>query len=122
MAWSMTICAALAGLALQAGGELPSARTRSLLSVVVTLALLVAALLCAGVSPSLLQPSRWDELASGIAEGIGAIPAIASPYRGGEAWIEVTVLLGGRCSPRSRRSRRSGRRATARCARRSPRR
>ena len=83
MAWSMTICAALAGLALQAGAELPSARTRSLLSVVVTLALLVAALLCAGVSPSLLQPSRWDELGIGHRGGHRGDPRdrIALPRR-----------------------------------------
>jgi transglutaminase-like putative cysteine protease len=94
-AWAMTAFAALAALALQRAAALPDSRTQRAVPLLVVLGLAVAALLCAGVSADLLKPARWDELAAGIAEGLRSIPAVASPYRGGDPWVEATILLGG---------------------------
>jgi transglutaminase-like putative cysteine protease len=94
-AWAMTACAALAALALQRSSSLSDTRAQRAVPILVVLGLAVAALLCAGVSADLLKPARWDELAAGIAEGLRSIPAVASPYRGGDPWVEATVLLGG---------------------------
>ncbi len=93
--WAMTGFVVLAVLALMAAAAVRAANRRRLALVGACVALLAGALLSAGVPLSLLWPEHWDELAAGLAEGLRAVPAIASPYRGADAWVERTVLLGG---------------------------
>ena len=49
---------------------------------VVAFALLVLALLTAGVPLHMLGPRHWDELVAGMNQGISSTPAITVPYRG----------------------------------------
>ncbi|MGZ4276259.1 MAG: transglutaminase-like domain-containing protein [Solirubrobacteraceae bacterium] len=67
---------------------------RALTCAVVTLALLVAALLTAGVPLRFLAPACWDDLVSGIAQGIASTPAIRVPYRGVDPWVRVAIAAG----------------------------
>ena len=60
-----------------------------------TAGLLLVALLAAGVSLRLMAPRGWDDLASGIAQGLGAVPNIRVPYSGDEEWIRTVIVLGG---------------------------
>lgn len=59
------------------------------------LAVVAAALLLAGVPPSLLGPAAWDDLAGGLTQGFGALVAVGAPYEGGEAWVRIVILAGG---------------------------
>jgi transglutaminase-like putative cysteine protease len=52
-------------------------------------------LLVCGVPLRLLRPDRWDELASGIGQGLDALPQLRVPYRGADEWIRTVVLTGG---------------------------
>jgi protein-glutamine gamma-glutamyltransferase len=61
----------------------------------VALALLVAALLCAGVPARMLGPRGWDELVSGLSDGISITPGITVPYRGLDEWVRIAILSGG---------------------------
>jgi transglutaminase-like putative cysteine protease len=60
----------------------------------VAVALVALALLTATVPLRLLVPDRWDELVSGIGQGIGSTPGITVPYRGVDDWV-ITAILGG---------------------------
>jgi hypothetical protein len=70
-------------------------RRRRLMLAAVTLALLVLALLTAGVPPRLLGPRAWDDLVSGIVDGISSTPGITVPYRGVDEWVRIAILSGG---------------------------
>lgn len=61
----------------------------------VTLAGFVGALLLAGVPAAFFDPRDWDALASGLADGISALPGLSVPYRGVDEWNRIAVLLGG---------------------------
>jgi protein-glutamine gamma-glutamyltransferase len=61
----------------------------------VALALLVLALLCAGVPLRLLDPRHWGELFSAMGEGISTTPGITVPYRGADDWVRIAILCGG---------------------------
>ncbi len=61
----------------------------------VAFALLVLALLVAGVPLRLLWPKHWDDLWGGFVDGIGATPAITVPYRGVDEWVRIAILSGG---------------------------
>ncbi len=93
--WAMTASATAAGAALLAVGERSAVAVRRGAVGVVALVLIVAALLSCGVPPELLGPRRWGDLATGLADGLRAVPGIASPYRGDDLWVRSTVLLGG---------------------------
>jgi protein-glutamine gamma-glutamyltransferase len=61
----------------------------------VTLALLLLALLCAGVPLRMFGPHGWDELVNGMIQGIGTTPGITVPYRGVDEWVRTAILSGG---------------------------
>jgi transglutaminase-like putative cysteine protease len=94
-AWGMTLCAAAGGAAIALLTPAAPPRRRRALLAGIAAALLACAIVCAGISASLMWPRHWDELVAGIAEGLVAVPGIASPYRGDDAWVRATVLLGG---------------------------
>jgi transglutaminase-like putative cysteine protease len=56
---------------------------------------LAALLLIAGVSRDLLVPDAWGSLASGIGQGIEALPGLGIPYRGSDEWTRIVILAGG---------------------------
>jgi MYXO-CTERM domain-containing protein len=94
------VAALLAALA--AGGALagvararPPARLRWAAGVVAAVVLLLLALTGAGVPAALLDPRGWDELASGIGQGLSAVPTISVPYGGVEEWTRIVLILGG---------------------------
>jgi protein-glutamine gamma-glutamyltransferase len=86
--------ATVAGAVLLAVPAIASPRRRALALAGTVTALLVVALLAAGVPPALLVPDRWDDLATGIAEGIGAMVGVTVPYRGVDEWVRITIMLG----------------------------
>ncbi|HEV3001290.1 MAG TPA: hypothetical protein VGW75_11175, partial [Solirubrobacteraceae bacterium] len=53
------------------------------------------AILLAGVPLHLLDLESWGELASGLGQGIQALPGLNVPYRGVDEWNRVAMLLGG---------------------------
>jgi transglutaminase-like putative cysteine protease len=58
---------------------------------------LASALLAAvalGLPPRLLAPASWDDLARHLGDGISALGAADYPYRGGDRWARLAVLLG----------------------------
>ena len=61
----------------------------------VAAALLVAALLTAGVPLRFLEPAYWDDLVGGFGQGIGSTPAVRVPYRGVDEWVRIAITAGG---------------------------
>ena len=59
-------------------------------------------MLAAGVPLRLLVPDAWGDLASGLEQGVSALPGLNVPYRGVDEWVR-TVLLAGRRADRARR-------------------
>jgi transglutaminase-like putative cysteine protease len=55
----------------------------------------VLALLVAGVPVRLLGPRNWDELFTGLGEGIASLPAITVPYRGVDEWVRIALVSSG---------------------------
>ena len=64
-------------------------------AIAATLGLIVLALLIAGVPLRLLGPRNWDELASGLAQGMESLPAITVPYRGIDEWVRIALIASG---------------------------
>jgi protein-glutamine gamma-glutamyltransferase len=62
---------------------------------VLAFVLLLLALLVAGVPVRLLGWRGWDELVSGMSQGISSTPAITVPYRGVDEWVRIAILSGG---------------------------
>jgi protein-glutamine gamma-glutamyltransferase len=62
---------------------------------VVAFVLLVLAVLVAGVPLRMLGWHQWDDLVSGLSQGISSTPAITVPYRGIDEWVRVAILSGG---------------------------
>ena len=83
--------ALLASLARRA----PPARVRVAATVGAALALLLVAFLAAGIPLRLLGPRAWDDLAGGIAQGIGAVATVSTPYSGLDEWTRIVIVLGG---------------------------
>ncbi|HEV2811775.1 MAG TPA: transglutaminaseTgpA domain-containing protein, partial [Solirubrobacteraceae bacterium] len=52
-------------------------------------------LLLAGVPLHLLDLESWGDLASGLGQGIYALPGLNVPYRGVDEWNRIAMLLGG---------------------------
>jgi hypothetical protein len=89
------LCAlAGAGVLIAIPEDAPAWRRRAMLAAV-TLALLILALLTAGVPLRLLGPRAWDDLVSGMADGISSTPGITVPYRGVDEWVQIAILSGG---------------------------
>jgi transglutaminase-like putative cysteine protease len=92
------LAAVVVGGALVVAGPVAAARGRAArigLLAAAALALLVVALLAAGVPGRLLGPRAWDDLAGGIAQGLSAVPTARIPYRGAEEWVRIVLVLGG---------------------------
>ena len=64
-------------------------------AIAATLGLIVLTLLIAGVPVRLLGPRNWDELASGLAQGMESLPAITVPYRGVDEWVRIALIGSG---------------------------
>ncbi len=94
-AWGMAAVATLAGAGLVAAGGIGARRPRNLVLAGIVLVLLAGVLLSVGIRGRDVLPDRWDDLARGIATGIGALPGTLVPYRGDEPWVRYTLLLGG---------------------------
>ncbi len=62
---------------------------------VVAFVLLILALLVAGVPVRMLGWRHWDDLASGMWQGISSTPAITVPYRGIDEWVRTAIMSGG---------------------------
>jgi protein-glutamine gamma-glutamyltransferase len=61
----------------------------------IALVALVLAMLAGGIPRTMLHPSHWDELASGISRGIQGLPGVRVPYRGLDPWIRLVIPVGG---------------------------
>ena len=57
--------------------------------------LLILALLVAGVPLRMLGWRHWDDLVSGMSQGISSTPAITVPYRGIDEWVRTAIMSGG---------------------------
>ncbi|HEU4656569.1 MAG TPA: transglutaminase domain-containing protein [Capillimicrobium sp.] len=88
------LAAGVAG-ALVAVARVPAAAWRVGAAVAASVALLVGALLAAGVPTALLDPRDWDVLAAELGDGIAALPGVTVPYRGVNEWIRITIAAGG---------------------------
>lgn len=94
----VAVCAVVAVALLVAwrlAGRLP--RWPEVLASVVALVLgLIAVLAAGGVPRRLFGPGHWGDLASGLGQGLQALPAIGVPYRGVDPWVPVVLVgLGG---------------------------
>jgi hypothetical protein len=74
--------------------DLPDWQRRTAVGVL-AFALLVLALLTAGLPLRMLGPHGWDELVAGMNQGISSTPAITVPYRGLDEWVRIAILSGG---------------------------
>ena len=91
-----TVAAATAGGAvLLRAGRIASRRTRNLVLGGTVLALLLTAIVAAGIPLRLLVPDAWDDLAAALADGIAAMPGVTVPYRGVDEWVRTSIMLGG---------------------------
>jgi transglutaminase-like putative cysteine protease len=92
----LALLAALAGavglIAVPAGA---SDRRRRAIATAVAIALLLVALITAGVPLRMLWPKGWDELVNGMIQGIGTTPGITVPYRGLDDWVRISIVSGG---------------------------
>ncbi len=91
----MALAAGACGAALIGAGSIERRSRRNALLALVSVGLLAAMLLGAGVPMRLLLPDRWDVLLQGIRDGISAIPGTFVPYRGADEWVRRTLLMGG---------------------------
>ena len=91
-----TVAVATAGGAvLLAAGAIASRRRRNLVLGGTVLALVLTAVVAAGIPLRLLVPDAWDDLAAALADGIGAMPGVTVPYRGVDEWVRTAIMLGG---------------------------
>ncbi len=63
-------------------------------AVAATLAGLSIALVAAGLSASLLEPARWDDLADEIDRGLSGIHNVGWPYAGQDESVRLVILMG----------------------------
>ncbi|HWI09392.1 MAG TPA: transglutaminase domain-containing protein [Solirubrobacteraceae bacterium] len=82
------------GLAVLARRGAP-ARVRVVATVLAAAAVLLVALAASGAPGRMLAPRGWDELADGIAQGLGAVSTVRTPYAGVDEWTRLVLILGG---------------------------
>ena len=87
--------AAFLGLVVVLAGRMRPGLRRGAVVVGAVLVALAIALRASGVPADLLDPRHWDELASGIGDGINALPGLNVPYRGVNQWARVVLILSG---------------------------
>ena len=90
----------LAVVALLGAGLLAASRVRWRVRrgalVVLALGAAAAALLgLAGVPGADLDPRGWSALATGIGDGIAALPGVTVPYEGNAEWVRIVLAAGG---------------------------
>lgn len=93
-AWGWTLVAVALGAVVLVTRDRP-ARVRAVILAGAVLVALAAALLLCGVPSALLAPREWGALASGIGQGLQALPDVRVPYRGADEWVRTVVLAGG---------------------------
>ena len=92
---AVALVASAAGIALAATGQIREAWTRRSAQLSVAVFGTALALLAAGLPLRLLSSENWADLASGVADGIGAAGNVRPwPYSGEDAWLRLTVMLG----------------------------
>jgi protein-glutamine gamma-glutamyltransferase len=91
---SLVIALVGAGVLIAVPADAPDWKRRTI-AIGVTIALLVAALLCAGVPARMLGPRGWDDLVTNMTDGISITPGITVPYRGLDDWVRIAILSGG---------------------------
>jgi transglutaminase-like putative cysteine protease len=64
-------------------------------AIVATFAILLFALVIAGIPLRLLKPAGWSELGSGLGQGIASFPAVTVPYRGVDEWVRISLVASG---------------------------
>jgi transglutaminase-like putative cysteine protease len=89
--WFLLVAAA-AALVLRRANALERTR-RWAATAGVAVALVVVALLAAGIPLALVDPRGWGELFPGLSQGIETLPSMRIPYRGAEVWARDTLLL-----------------------------
>ena len=88
------LVATAAGAGVLACGRL--ARRRQAVGVLGVAALgLVAAVVVSGLELALLRPSRWVELAEGVAAGLQSLGTVRLPYAGADPWPRIALQLAG---------------------------
>ncbi|WP_259310809.1 transglutaminase family protein [Capillimicrobium parvum] len=87
--------AALAAVALTFTARSRDGRLRIGAALLAGVGLLAGGLLAAGVPLWMFDPRDWDELASGLGEGISALPGVTVPYRGVNEWVRIVIACGG---------------------------
>jgi len=73
----------------------PPARIRIAATLLAAAVLLLVALAASGVPGRLFGPRGWDDLAAGIAQGLGAVSTVRTPYDGLDEWTRIVLVLGG---------------------------
>ncbi|MEN3285500.1 MAG: protein-glutamine gamma-glutamyltransferase [Solirubrobacteraceae bacterium] len=91
---SLVIALLGAGALIAVPADAPDWKRRTI-AIAVAIALLASALLCAGVPARMLGPRGWDDLVSGLNDGISITPGITVPYRGLDDWVRIAILSGG---------------------------
>jgi len=90
------LAGALAGALLSAlARRRPARRVRLGATLLAAVALLLVALAASGVPGDLFRPRGWDDLAAGVAQGLGAVATVHTPYGGLDEWTRVVLVLGG---------------------------
>ena len=90
------LAGALAGGLLSALAQRrPAARVRLGATLLAAAVLLLVALVVSGVPGRLFGPRGWDDLAAGVAQGLGAVATVRTPYGGLDEWTRVVLVLGG---------------------------
>jgi transglutaminase-like putative cysteine protease len=87
--------AALGAPVAVAAGRVKERAGRAAILTVLAVAQVAGALLAAGVPLRLLLPDAWGDLASGVSQGLSALPGLNVPYGGEDEWIHTVLLLGG---------------------------
>jgi transglutaminase-like putative cysteine protease len=86
---------AAAGVLIVVARRRPGRWPRAAITLLVAAALLLVALVAAGVPGHFLRPRAWDELAGGIGQGLGTVPNVRVPYQGVDEWTRTVIVLGG---------------------------
>ena len=73
----------------------PPLRARVGTTLLAAAILLLIALATSGVPARLFAPRGWDDLAAGIAQGLGAVSTVRTPYGGLDEWTRIVLVLGG---------------------------
>ena len=78
-----------------AAAEAVRRAARAVLRALAAAGAVLAMLLVAGVPFAMLDPEAWGALASGLGQGIEALPTLGVPYRGVDPWIRTVLIAAG---------------------------